>query len=90
VKEIVFPSFVHHYCEDEGGNHTFKGSLRRHTAIEKALYFLDDLLIFIGDAFPLYDLLSVPLIVGFGLNCNFPQKDVALYLVWYLKGCHPI
>lgn len=30
-------------------------------------------------------------ILGFfwGLNCGFPPRDVALYTVWYLRGCCP-
>lgn len=31
-------------------------------------------------------------ILGFfwGLNCGFPARDVALYTVWYLRGCKPL
>jgi len=31
-------------------------------------------------------------ILGFfwGLNCGFPARDVALYTVWYFRGCKPI
>jgi len=46
----------------------------RHIAIEKALYLL------------LYKILRVPIIMACGLNCNFPVKDVLLYVVWWFRG----
>jgi len=87
MSEIKFPSFVHEYYDIEEEKHTFNGSIRRHVAVERAISQVSRILNFIGDAFPLYDYLSILPIIALGLNCNFPVKDVALYVVWYLKGC---
>jgi len=80
------PDFIHDYGDED--NHTFKGSLKRHIAVEKAVYFLWSILNSVGDAFPLYNLFMAPIEVALGFNCNFPAKDVARYVVWSLrKGC---
>jgi len=80
-------SFVHEYVEGYSSDkHTFRGSKTRHIAFEKAIYLLQDVIERIGDAFPLYNYIYVPIIIAFGLNCNFPIKDVAQYVVWHLKG----
>ena len=76
-----YPSWVHE-TEAETGKHTFRGSRRRHLTIERALYGIQGLLNWIGDAFPGYDLLRIPLEIAFGLNCNFPLPDIFRYVVW--------
>jgi len=84
TKDIVFPSFVH---ETELEQHNFKGSLKRHLAVEKALLFLLKILDEgIGDAVPGYSILEIPFIIAFGLNCNFPTLDIGQYVVWHLRG----
>lgn len=57
--------------------------------------FLDDFFfypfksrIMMHDAMPGYTLLSAALGFLWGLNCGFPPRDVALWTVWYLRGCH--
>ena len=79
--------FVHRYVEDyPSDEHTFKGSRRRHVSVENSIYLLQNVVERIGDAFPLYDYLYAPIVIAFGLNCNFPLKDIAQYVAWHLKG----
>jgi len=79
--------FVHKYVEEyPSDEHTFKGSRARHVSVEKAICLLQNVVNWIGDAFPLYDLLCAPIVLAFGLNCNFPPGDVAQYTVWHLRG----
>jgi len=76
-------NFIHDF-----GNwyqHNYKGSLNRHLAIEKTLIRFQKIYKFIGDAFPIYDLIYSPMHLFFGLNCNFPLRDIALYIIWDLK-----
>lgn len=42
------------------------------------------------DAIPRHDIFSAILTFLWGLNCLFPPRDVALYTVWYLRGCKPL
>lgn len=79
------PDFIHKFGP---GQHSRPGAL--HAAIDRPLYAYYKILNFIGDACPVADLLKVLQIIGFGLNCGFPAKDVALYVVWYLRGCKPV
>jgi len=85
-KELFYiPPFIHDYGDKN--HHTYRGSLRRHVAVEKALFFLMGILMWVGDACFFYKLLRVPIEVGLGLNCNFPARNVALYAAWsYRKG----
>jgi len=85
VFDVENPDFVHE-SKDEGEGHTFKGSLTRHIAVEKAVYLMQKIVEGVGDAFPLFDVLYIPIIIGFGVNCNFPIKDVMKYVVWWLRG----
>jgi len=83
------PSFVHKF-KNSREEHTFKGSLTRHKAVERVLYLYCDLLFdVIGETFPLFSLLEIPLQISFGLNCNFPPRDVIRYVVWALRGYTP-
>jgi hypothetical protein len=34
-----------------------------------------------------YTVLKTILGIGWGFNCGFPARDIALYTVWYLRGC---
>jgi len=85
-KDLFYiPDFIHDYGDEK--HHTYQGSLKRHIAVEKAIYFLWGILNSIGDAFPLYGLFMVPIEIGLGLNCNFRVEDVGRYVVWSLfKG----
>lgn len=84
---LEMPDFIHEYGDKN--NHTYKGSLKRHVTVEKILYkiswWLTD-----NDAMPVCKLFDAVLDILFGLNCNFPKRDIALYFVWYLQGCKPI
>ena len=81
----IIPNFEHEWSHIES-KHTYRGSFARHKAIEKILYRLRWLCIgydgrWLFDRFN--DLLSIP----FGLNCNFPLKDIIKYATWELtKG----
>jgi hypothetical protein len=81
--KFLIPKFVHKFGDLE--NHTFSGSLNRHIAIEKVLYAARETLNWLGDAMPGYRLLNAGLHLFFGLNCNFPKKDVIRYVVWSLR-----
>jgi len=82
--ELSMPSFVHDFGDWE--RHTYRGSLRRHVAVERVLRFFQWVLnVVVGDACPAYELLYAPVHMGFGLNCNFPRRDVALFVAWSLK-----
>lgn len=70
-------------------NHTYRGSFSRHLAVEKALLSLRKLLEDIGDACPAYLSLNTFLGIFFGLNCAFPCRDIALYVVWHLGVYKP-
>jgi len=91
-KDLFFiPDFIHDFCDDNN-HHTYRGSLKRHIAVEKALFFLMDILMRVcdvwslrEDSFSLYNLLMIPIEIGLGLNCNFPSRDVALYAAWSLR-----
>jgi len=84
---IGIPDFVHEFGHPTP--HIYKGSLRRHLAIEKPLYKIRDWLIN-HDAMPGYHLLWALTGIVMGLNCNLPYRDVALYAAWYLRGCKPL
>jgi hypothetical protein len=72
--------------------HSFNGSFVRHVAVEKALYFLIDDIVgrFVKERGTLETffkrILETPIKLIFGLNCNFPLRDIALCVVWELKG----
>lgn len=90
------PDFVHDFghdnCAKTLAHHTFKGRWRRHIAVERVLCFFrhNVLLEWIGDAFPLHELFDALVGMGFGLNCNFPLRHIALYTVWRLRGMKPM
>lgn len=92
---ITDPPFVHCFGHDNNCKntlcHEYRGSFNRHRTVERILVFLREriLLGIIGDAFPLYELLHSFIGIFFGFNCSFPKKDIALYTIWYLKGCKP-
>jgi len=89
------PDFIHDFgynsdnplCH-EGINYKTLEGFQRHRAVEKILYkareWLTDY-----DAIPGYRFLELPLDILFGLNCKFPLKHIALFVVWSLrKGCY--
>lgn len=81
-KDYIFelPRFVHVYS---ARNHFFKGSLSRHLAIESVLLTFRVWIIHcrVVDAF---------LSLLFGLNCNFPSRDVVEFFIWQLRGFQPL
>lgn len=81
-----FPEFVQ---ETNWKTHTYKGSLSRHKAIEKILVKFRDWIIS-KDAMPLSNLIDAFIGILFGFNCNFSQRDIAFYTIWYLRGCKPL
>lgn len=83
---FIQPRFIHGFGKPEGP-HTYRGSLNRHKAVERVIYAYQRLRNWIGDALPGDDLLKVPEILTFGFNCGFPARDIALYVIWYLRGC---
>jgi len=83
-KDLYFiPEFIHDYGDEK--HHTYRGSLKRHVAVEKALFLLLAILTWIGDACPLYKLLRAPIEISLGFNCGFPSRDVALYCIWSVR-----
>jgi len=88
----VFPPYVHEYGENHALNplcHTYRGSFARHWAVEEALLKIKA--VFDGmDAMPLYDLFHALIGIPLGFNCGFPQRDIALYVVWNFRGCKPL
>jgi len=59
--------------------HTYRGSIIRHIAIEKAI----DLLTIPTNKVPswkLYLVIRIPYSLAYGLNCNFPLKDTVKYV----------
>jgi len=80
--EISHP-FEHPFSIDNK-KHVFKGSGARHVSIEHVLLKIRHFL-YRNDAMPLYAFLESALDILFGLNCNFPRKDVIAYSIWSLK-----
>ena len=78
---VIFPKFIH---EIKDKTHSRSGGL--HKAIDKFFYKLRWWLI-CHDALPLYRILNTGLGFLWGLNCGFPSNDIALWVVWYLRGC---
>ena len=72
-------------------NHTYKGSLIRHIAIERAFAKLEKPLAFMfrkTHSLRAYRLLKFPYEIVFGLNMNLPKEDVIKYVVFeYLGEC---
>lgn len=87
---LIIPDFVQSFCDSTA--HTFKGSLARHLAAEKLLYEIRDSLDVvvdrIGCKFPLFRYMDGFLSILFGLNCNFPLKNIALYTASYMGFSH--
>lgn len=83
------PDFIQDYSEDSE-HHTYSGSLIRHITIEKPLLKLRHLMIDNDAIIPFYNFFDAILDLLFGLNCNFLSHDIALYIVWSLRGCKPI
>lgn len=87
VGDQVFhvPPFIHRFGLRF---HHDPGTPLRHIVVELVIYEYQALINWLGDACPVYELLKIPEILAFGLNCGFPPRDVALYLVWYLRGAN--
>jgi len=91
VPDVAVPYFVHDYSESindfcDPCFHTFKGNFSIHWAVERPVIWIRRRLLDI-DACPVYSILQAFMGIFLGLNCGFPAKDVALYTVWYLRGC---
>lgn len=66
--------------------HTYKGSIIRHVAVENAIILIakpTSLRLIRNEKF--YRIIRVYTVILWGLNCNFPFKDIALYVVDHLK-----
>jgi len=70
----------------ETEQHTYKGSVIRHCAIERLLYYwkwkMEKLL---GERFDRMwrGMLYAPFIFAFGLNCNYSVKAICGYVLWW-------
>lgn len=87
-RDMLFsvPVFIHDFGDSHHVHHWYVGSLRRHLAVESLLYKLQDWLINHDVMWtPLYKLFSSSLSLLFGFNCNFPRRDVALFVAWKLR-----
>lgn len=62
------PDFVHEFGDSD--NHTYRGSLMRHLAVERLLMWIRSLSLNC-DGVPGYRFLDAFLDLLFGLNCNF-------------------
>jgi hypothetical protein len=86
-RDMLFsvPEFIHDFG-NEKHHRACRGSLAKHIAVEQLLYKLQVWLIN-NDAMwtPFYKLFSASLSLLFGLNCNFPRRDVALFVAWKLR-----
>ena len=82
VGTFLIPDFVHDFGDPTP--HSYSGSLSRHLAVEKILYQVQCWALQY-DAVPCYAIFEAFLSFLFGLNCNFPRKDIARYLVWSLR-----
>jgi len=76
-------NFEHDYS-DTKTSHTFKGSLLRHVTVERVIYKMKDWYMD-HDALPMSSLLSFLISFLFGLNCNFPIRDVVRYVTEELR-----
>lgn len=95
-----FGDYTHHMsmmrtCErtEEGEYIPFTGpsnlAFIRHKCLDVIFYMIRRFLIDYDGAW-FHDLIDIPLSFLWGLNCNFPPRDVALHTVWDLRGCKPI
>lgn len=78
---VIFPNFIH---EIKDKDHSRPGEL--HKTIDKIFYRFRRWLI-CHDALPIYGVFNAGLGFLWGLNCGYPLRDIALWIVWYLKGC---
>lgn len=80
------------WLNSKKGNHTYKGSLTRHKAVEKVLYFLRRHTTRYINNFTrkfnkyLYRICYIPYHFFFGLNCNFPIKDIITFIRFWICG----
>ena len=78
---VIFPTFIH---EIKDKDHSASGEL--HKTIDRIFYRLRRWLI-CHDTLPVYKIFNTGLGFIWGINCGFPLRDVALWAVWYLRGC---
>jgi len=75
---------------DTDQEHTYKGSLLRHITVERVLYRFNWFLFgVIGETCPLFHVLLGLQDVLFGLNCNFPLRNIALFAAWSMHLFDP-
>lgn len=89
---FVMPDFLREFGHNDTLNpllHEFEGSFHRHLIIERFLLKIRDWLES-NDAMPGYTIAQAVLSIFFGFNCSFSSKDIALYIVWYLRRCKPL
>lgn len=86
-------SFKHKTFPRTNNQHTYSGSLVRHIVIENCFNFLSiptSLMFKITRNVTMYKLSRIFFVIVWGLNCNFPVKDVFQYVVfWTFKKSVP-
>lgn len=94
-KIIQMPDFRHDFGINDSSDpkdHVFTGNWRRHRGVEQPLVcireFIENL---IGDSHEsIIDFLDIPIAIILGLNCSFPPKDIAQFVIWRQKGYRAI
>lgn len=84
-------SFIHRFflqprAKQPMNEHTYKGSLVRHIAFENGIHIFSRMFsarVIRNDW--AFRILRLPIVVAWGLNCNFPVGDIGRYLVYWLK-----
>jgi len=88
VPDLSPPWFVMDFGDLQ--EHAYKGSLLRHVTVERVLWKLNWLEFdVIGEACPFFHPLLAFTDILFGLNCNFPLRNIALFAAWTLHLIDP-
>lgn len=89
AEEVSLPWFVVPFG-DTDREHSYRGSLLRHITVERVLYQLNYIEFdVIGEACPLFHVLLGFTDILFGLNCNFPLRNIALFAAWSMHLIDP-
>lgn len=80
---LEMPPFFHDFSADNK-SHVFKGNGAMHVSIERVLLKIREFVQSNGDA-PFFSIVDLALDIAFGLNCNFPPRDVVSYVIWSFK-----
>ena len=84
------PNCYHHHPKTnfDSPNHTYKGSLIRHIAVEKTFAFASkpvSIMLRKTGSWRMYKLLKFPFEIVFGLNMNLPYQDIIRWVIYYVK-----